>query len=297
MEHLQILENAFQLIVAGETAARATIDEKRIAFSAVYNDIVDYKEQWFRKIFHIDASPWYALNASMVLWGLAEVVHRRGGRIHQCVKVMQLWSEVLECFRFQTYDRIPIEGDAQRTNYRKAAREFHITAHLAHSQMNNKKEAVSFFCLLIASEIDETVPSEARHFFSVLDSAVGRSVSRTNITKEQLRNIEDDDIWKALQKPFEIMTRNPSQQCDLKIRSCAMCAKTEKKLGRLLKCSRCKTNTATYCSKACQRLHWPTHKMVCKEAEIPTPRTGPHRFITGPTLPDGRTVVYKVFEN
>jgi hypothetical protein len=102
MEHLQILENAFQLTVTGESSTRATIDEKKIAFSALYNDIVDYKEQWFQKIFHIDASPGYALNAINVLWELAQVVHRRSGRIRRCVKVMQLWSEVLECFRFQT---------------------------------------------------------------------------------------------------------------------------------------------------------------------------------------------------
>ncbi len=43
---------------------------------------------------------------------------------------------------------------------------------------------------------------------------------------------------------------------------CESCAKSGTADEPLLQCSRCKT--ARYCSPACQRAHWPKHKLACQ---------------------------------
>ena len=50
-------------------------------------------------------------------------------------------------------------------------------------------------------------------------------------------------------------------------RRCAACGGAE---GRLLRCARCQA--IVYCSPACQRQHWPQHKLRCKPlAQAPAP--------------------------
>jgi uncharacterized C2H2 Zn-finger protein len=45
--------------------------------------------------------------------------------------------------------------------------------------------------------------------------------------------------------------------------TCANCKVLEKSEKQFLKCSRC--GFVFYCSKACQRNNWPSHKQICKE--------------------------------
>jgi len=43
---------------------------------------------------------------------------------------------------------------------------------------------------------------------------------------------------------------------------CANCDKKEKSVKEFKKCTRC--NSVYYCSKACQKANWPSHKITCK---------------------------------
>lgn len=63
----------------------------------------------------------------------------------------------------------------------------------------------------------------------------------------------------------QVMTPQPAPPAAKpKVRKqCAVCQRTKMDNGwRLLHCSSCPD--VPYCSKACQRLHWPQHKQVCK---------------------------------
>lgn len=63
---------------------------------------------------------------------------------------------------------------------------------------------------------------------------------------------------KAFYNPDKII-----QKLDMGAGSCDQCGeKAYNKNVILQRCSRCKE--AMYCSKECQKAHWPTHKQVCK---------------------------------
>ena len=47
----------------------------------------------------------------------------------------------------------------------------------------------------------------------------------------------------------------------LELRKCSWCGEEERMLCEFQKCARCKL--VVYCSKACQKRHWPTHKATC----------------------------------
>lgn len=54
-------------------------------------------------------------------------------------------------------------------------------------------------------------------------------------------------------------TQTPSQDSSNQVQQCANCNKYD---GDLKKCTGCKA--AAYCSKLCQRNHWPEHKTTCR---------------------------------
>ncbi|KAJ6530228.1 hypothetical protein B0H19DRAFT_1192542 [Mycena capillaripes] len=43
------------------------------------------------------------------------------------------------------------------------------------------------------------------------------------------------------------------------------CKKKEERVGQWQKCSGCKKQW--YCSRVCQKAHWPDHKQACKEVQ------------------------------
>jgi len=138
-------------------------------------------------------------------------------------------------------------------------------------------------------ELTERVPFNERKFLPLLYKVVGESA-----TKEQFQQVSDDQIWERVNDALDILLRQPAgEERDLRVRTCQCCGKAEKRVGKLKSCTRCKA--AFYCSKECQVKDWPSHKKICKKAAAIEPRTGPYDLVEGATLPDGRTVMYKIF--
>jgi hypothetical protein len=123
----------------------------------------------------------------------------------------------------------------------------------------------------------------------------GPSMPRT-LTKEQVRQVDDSDIWQQLKVCLDVAGRNPSEgPGDQYIRTCAACAKSEKKLKSMKCCSKCRASF--YCLRDCQVHDWPAHKKACKAAEAVVPRTGPFDLIEGGVRPDGTKILFKVFRD
>mmetsp|Transcript_2814 Transcript_2814/g.5938 ORF Transcript_2814/g.5938 Transcript_2814/m.5938 type:complete len:342 (-) Transcript_2814:149-1174(-) len=59
-----------------------------------------------------------------------------------------------------------------------------------------------------------------------------------------------------------------SRQCSL-----PACSEIETEEKKFMRCTRCKASV--YCSAACQRQHWPTHKPVCKAPGATPPEPAP----------------------
>ncbi|KAG1746641.1 uncharacterized protein EDB91DRAFT_1118111 [Suillus paluster] len=67
-----------------------------------------------------------------------------------------------------------------------------------------------------------------------------------------------DDLFRAAACPTDLLKRNVKTMG-------VQCTQCQKKLDKLLKCSKCKG--VWYCSKECQKKHWPIHKLGCHDVE------------------------------
>jgi hypothetical protein len=206
-EHMLILQTAFRHVNTGDPALKANLDDKRAPISAFYQDLVNFEDAWFSKIFSPDGDPQHACTAVVTLTHLAEAFSRQRGKTPRCMKIMKHAMQVLECFRVQTYDRVPKLGQFQIKNFWQAA---HQTAHQAHGtwnclnmQMGDKKEAIESCRWLVEHELDKKVVFERRMFLPLIHKCVGPSMPRT-LTKEQVRQVDDSDIWQQLKVCLDI---------------------------------------------------------------------------------------------
>ncbi|KAG0694830.1 hypothetical protein DFH29DRAFT_1006001 [Suillus ampliporus] len=73
-----------------------------------------------------------------------------------------------------------------------------------------------------------------------------------------LTHPDRDNLFRAAATPSELLKRNAKTFG-------VQCTQCQKTLEKLLKCSKCKG--VWYCSKECQKKHWPTHKQACHDVE------------------------------
>ena len=98
-----------------------------------------------------------------------------------------------------------------------------------------------------------------------------KGIQRTQLSnfvskpREILRCMEElgvgDDEMMRIRRAVERLER------DIQRNICAGCGKEGGEDAPLRKCSRCKT--VYYCSRTCQKIHWPEHKSVCGEKARP----------------------------
>ena len=98
-----------------------------------------------------------------------------------------------------------------------------------------------------------------------------KGIQRTQLSnfvskpREILRCMEGsgvgDDEMMRIRRAVERLER------DIQRNICAGCGKEGGEDAPLRKCSRCKT--VYYCSRTCQKIHWPEHKSVCGEKARP----------------------------
>ena len=99
-----------------------------------------------------------------------------------------------------------------------------------------------------------------------------KGIQRTQLSnfvskpREILRCMEGlgvgDDEMMRIRRAVERLER------DIQRNICAGCGKEGGEDAPLRKCSRCKT--VYYCSRTCQKIHWPEHKSVCGEKARPS---------------------------
>ncbi|KAG0692696.1 hypothetical protein DFH29DRAFT_471778 [Suillus ampliporus] len=89
------------------------------------------------------------------------------------------------------------------------------------------------------------------------NSSAAPGVART-VQVELVTHPNRDDHFRAVAAPSEYLKAN---QKKLRV-TCTQCLKT---LEKPQKCAKCKS--VWYCSRECQKKHWPTHKPTCHEVE------------------------------
>lgn len=98
-----------------------------------------------------------------------------------------------------------------------------------------------YFCTLL---------TEKEEFIKRFRDKLSLNKKETTLSKER-----SHQLLKALAQEAELLCSN----------FCAMCNRERSDNQHLLFCGRCKTRA--YCSKACQKQHWPTHKKECNDTK------------------------------
>ncbi|KAG9009291.1 hypothetical protein FRB90_008435 [Tulasnella sp. 427] len=108
---------------------------------------------------------------------------------------------------------------------------------------------------------DSFIPSLNDHHFQRIDAILARD-SSWGIPPASVR---DSVTEKAEAKALKLDKKNSAYQGGkaLVTRECANCHQVEKVGKSMMTCSRCKT--VFYCNQKCQKEHWRTHKVFCKE--------------------------------
>ena len=91
--------------------------------------------------------------------------------------------------------------------------------------------------------------------------AAGRSAAEARADVMLTCSKKRWDLGSFMSLPVPPPPKTPLQQ------ECYCCRKTNEELGipDLKRCARCLI--ARYCSAACQKSHWPMHKVMCKKSE------------------------------
>ncbi|KAJ7328713.1 hypothetical protein DFH08DRAFT_916603 [Mycena albidolilacea] len=110
----------------------------------------------------------------------------------------------------------------------------------------------------------------------VLIKVIGKFQERADVDTHPTRTMngsEDarDHLWLAQDlwmqdAPWNWVSRDPFVQAWV-LRECSnvQCKKREERVGQWQKCAGCKQQW--YCSRVCQKSHWPDHKKACKETQ------------------------------
>jgi len=109
-----------------------------------------------------------------------------------------------------------------------------------------------------------------------LGRATIAGVSRNHANLLTVRSAEKGGNWVRLAWPHDLSTRRPQTRQCKDAPECGSCGIKEGPTTKLWRCARCMGSR--YCSKPCQRSHWPHHKPICTP---PTLSPGSARATSG----------------
>jgi hypothetical protein len=106
--------------------------------------------------------------------------------------------------------------------------------------------------------------NEIANMFSRMSSSeLLADYKRTSVISDQISNDEAKKIGRPVLKSLNMQLMTDDQIKRKELAKCAQCNKQEKFNREFKCCTVCKE--ARYCSKECQREHWPEHKKDCKK--------------------------------
>ncbi|KIO26052.1 hypothetical protein M407DRAFT_243859 [Tulasnella calospora MUT 4182] len=134
---------------------------------------------------------------------------------------------------------------------------------------------------------NDFIPSLNDHHFQRIDALLARDPSWGIPSVAVRESVTEKAEGKALKLDKKTSTFQAGKV--LVTRECANCHQVEKAGKSMMTCSRCKT--VFYCNPKCQKEHWRTHKIFCKEP--PKTATPPKPTGEADTATDGKPLVQK----
>jgi hypothetical protein len=108
---------------------------------------------------------------------------------------------------------------------------------------------------LTMNEIKSRLRSERLEF------KLPAQIKSIKLASNSVELTSDQDLKKHLTEGTRLLIQFGDDESKKSSKACGMCGVTKDDSVKLLMCSSCRG--VLYCSRECQKAHWPTHKQTC----------------------------------
>lgn len=227
-------------------------------YQALYKDICEHKDLWFDYIFRLETrEPMHCERCTGMLGTLCTILRQRGD-FEECIKVMELYTEVLQRYEQMTARR-GVHPD-QVVCCKGLAYKYNLIRINLGVQTNQRDWLIDSFRKAVAYELEPNFPFE---------ESWGWIPPVFDLPKDPKR-LSDDEIYRCVMKIDEMNKEmlGGDKYPRAALRVCGYCKKTEEMLGDYNFCGRC--HKVPYCSKECQKRDWKAHKVFCGKKKTET---------------------------
>lgn len=225
------------------------------SYRAYYDDVVENESIWMRFFMHPDNDT--HAEHTCGIFGTLATIYRQRGDLQNCEDVLDMEDKVITIYRRNCDEQNPDQMlccDGLEFKY------YMIRLNLM-LQTKRYNDCVAIYPKLLNYELKYKLDLDAQQYLFMVPCILNKPP-----TAATLRSLTDEELMKIVLAPLrngkitaeEALGDNRDR---VALQTCAGCKAKASAIGQFKFCPRCQDTF--YCSKACQKKDWKTHKKLC----------------------------------